>query len=230
MSELKLLQRNVMKIGPDDNVAVALTRLESGDQVVLAGQSYKIQSRVPAKHKFALQDFKIGDRIIMYGGLVGEATAAILKGDVITVSNMRHQSSEFHGKTTSLQRWNAPDISRWKDRRFQGYRRADGQVGTRNYWIVIPLVFCENRNIRALQEAFEKELGISPAQTYRRHVADLVELYREGKVEAIKDYEFREMSAVQAPKPFSPISTASSFSPTRWAAGARGKTLRHFAA
>ena len=77
-----------------------------------------------------------------------------------------------------------------------GYHRADGQVGTRNYWLVIPLVFCENRNIRALQEAFEKELGIAPPETYRRHVADLVKLYREGKLEEIKSYAFPEPASV----------------------------------
>jgi len=191
MTELKLLQRNVLKIAPEDNVAVALSRLDTGDEVVLEGQSYKIQSRVPAKHKFTLQDLNAGDRIIMYGGLVGEATAAIRKGEAITVSNMRHQSSDFHAKSTSRP-WDAPDISRWKGRTFKGYHRPDGQVGTRNYWIVIPLVFCENRNIRALQEAFEKELGISPAQNYRRHVADLVNLYRGGKIAEIKDYKFNE--------------------------------------
>ena len=49
---------------------------------------------------------------------MGEATAAIPKGEVITVSNMRHQSSDFHGKTTS-QTWDAPDISRWKGRTFR---------------------------------------------------------------------------------------------------------------
>jgi altronate hydrolase len=198
MSELKLLQRNALKIGPDDNVAVALSRLESGDEVVLDGQPCKIRSRVPAKHKFALRDLKPGDRIVMYGGLVGEATAAIPKGDVITVSNMRHQSSDFHGKTTS-QKWDAPDISRWKGRTFQGYQRADGQVGTRNYWLVIPLVFCENRNIRALQEAFEKELGISPQQTYRRHVADLIKLYQEGRVDEIKNFKFQETPLAPGP-------------------------------
>jgi len=163
MSELKLLQRKVLKIGPADNVAVALMRLEAGDQVVLDGQSYKIQSRVPAKHKFALQDFNAGDRIVMYEVLVGQATTAIRRGEVLSVFNTKHQSAEFHAKSVS-QTWNAPDVSRWSARTFLGYHRADGQVGTRNYWLVIPLVFCENRNIRALQEAFEKELGISPAR------------------------------------------------------------------
>ena len=195
MNELKVLQRNVLKISPVDNVAVGLMRLEKGDQVVLEGQSYNIQSRVPAKHKFALRDFNPGDGIVMYGVLVGQATAAIRKGEVLSVLNTKHQSAEFHAKSVS-QTWNAPDVSRWKARTFLGYHRADGQVGTRNYWLVIPLVFCENRNIRALQEAFEKELGISPPETYRQHVADLVKLYREGKTDEIKSYAFRENTSV----------------------------------
>jgi altronate hydrolase len=195
MNELKVLQRNVLKISPVDNVAVGLMRLEKGDQVVLDGQSYNIQSRVPAKHKFALRDFNTGDGIVMYGVLVGQATAAIRKGEVLSVLNTKHQSAEFHAKSVS-QTWNAPDVSRWKARTFLGYHRADGQVGTRNYWLVIPLVFCENRNIRALQEAFEKELGISPPETYRRHVADLVKLYREGKTDQIKSYAFPENTSV----------------------------------
>ena len=198
MNELKVLQRNVLRISPVDNVAVGLMRLEKGDQVVLDGQSYNIQSRVPAKHKFALRDFNPGDGIVMYGVLVGQATAAIRKGEVLSVLNTKHQSAEFHEKSVS-QTWNAPDVSRWKARTFLGYHRADCQVGTRNYWLVIPLVFCENRNIRALQEAFEKELGISPPETYRRHVADLVKLYREGKTDEIKSYAFPENTSVTNP-------------------------------
>ena len=198
MNELKLLQRNILKIDPADNVAVALMRLDTGDEGVLGGRSYKIQSKVPAKHKFALQDFKAGDGIFMYGVLVGQATTAIRQGEVISVANTRHQSAEFHPKSVS-QTWNVPDCRRWKARTFLGYHRADGQVGTRNYWLVIPLVFCENRNIRALQQAFEKELGISSPETYRRQVADLVRLYREGKTQEIRTYAFPETTPVADP-------------------------------
>ncbi len=57
---------------------------------------------------------------------------------------------------------------------------------------MIPLVFCENRNILALREAFQKELGLAPASAYRRHVADLVRLYREGKRDKIESHEFTD--------------------------------------
>jgi altronate hydrolase len=57
-----------------------------------------------------------------------------------------------------------------------GYHRADGQVGTRNYWLVLPLVFCENRNVERMREALEEELGYgSSHNSYRQYVRRLVE-------------------------------------------------------
>jgi len=47
---------------------------------------------------------------------------------------------------------------------------------------VIPLVFCENRNVAVLKQAFEEELGYAPPQVYRNQVARLVGLYKEGKI------------------------------------------------
>ena len=64
----------------------------------------------------------------------------------------------------------------WAGRTFMGYHRADGQVGTRNYWIVLPLVFCENRNIEKMREALEEELGYGSANSsYRQHVRELIQ-------------------------------------------------------
>jgi hypothetical protein len=82
--------------------------------------------------------------------------------------------------------WTAPDVSKWQRKTFRGYRRSDGQVGTRNYWVVVPLVFCENRNIGVLKQAFEEELGFAAPQIYRQQVAELARLYKEGRTEDIK--------------------------------------------
>jgi altronate hydrolase len=191
MTELKQFERQAVKIASQDNVVVALANLKAGESVVVDGETYVLSTSVPGKHKFAVRDLHPGDQIFMYGVLVGEATVPIRKGEVLTTSNTRHQAASFREKSAASV-WEAPDVSRWMGRTFQGYRRSDGQVGTRNYWLVIPLVFCENRNIQALREAFQQELGISPPQPYRRHVADLVQLYREGKIEEIKSREFFE--------------------------------------
>src|SRR5204862_4907595 len=89
-------------------------------------------------------------------------------------------SAEYQEKSAGYS-WIPPDVSRWRQKKFLGYRRSDGQVGTRNYWIVVPLVFCENRNIVNLKQAFEEELGFAAPQVYRQQVAELAKLYREGK-------------------------------------------------
>jgi altronate hydrolase len=141
---------------------------------------------VPAKHKFATEDLAAGADVIMYGVLVGKAAKPISRGERLTTSNVQHQASDFHEQSGQY-RWQAPDISRWKERTFAGYARPDGQVGTRNYWLVVPLVFCENRNIGVLKQAFEEELGFAPPQIYRRQVAELAKRYREGKLDVAGD-------------------------------------------
>ena len=44
---------------------------------------------------------------------------------------------------------------------------------------MVPLVFCENRNLGVLKQAFEEELGFAAPQVYRRQVRELVRLYHE---------------------------------------------------
>ena len=68
-----------------------------------------------------------------------------------------------------------------KGRTFNGYHRADGSVGTANYWIVIPLVFCENRNIQVMKEALVDKLGYKKAKSYENEVEQLMSLYQTGK-------------------------------------------------
>ena len=179
----------IMQIDPRDNVAVALTDLKRDDSVALNSQSYILASDVPPKHKFALADLPAGSGIRMYGVVVGQATAPIRRGEAVTTKNIRHDAAEFREKSREYS-WKAPDVTKWKGCTFSGYRRADGQVGTRNYWIVVPLVFCENRNISVLKQAFEEELGFAPPPIYQQQVAELARLYQEGKTGEIEHAAF----------------------------------------
>jgi len=174
------MNARVLKLDPRDNVLVALSDLARGETIVWAGATQVLRSDVPAKHKLATVDLAAGDEVVMYGVLVGKAVKPIAAGEVVTTGNLRHEASGFHPRAGEF-RWSAPDVSRWKHQTFRGYRRSDGQVGTRNYWLVAPLVFCENKNIQVLKQAFEEELGYASPQLYRRQVAELARLYREGR-------------------------------------------------
>lgn len=173
---------HLLKVHPKDNIIVALQDFEAGTEVYLDGQSYLLQETIPVKHKFAAQDFAIGDRIIMYGVQVGKAVQSISKGARISVENVKHAADAYQVQTGNLA-WQAPDVRRFQGRTFAGYHRADGKVGTRNYWLVFPLVFCENRNIEAIEEAMLEGLGYPSGKKQGADVRPLVELYQSGASE-----------------------------------------------
>jgi altronate hydrolase len=179
------MENKVLQIDSKDNVLIALEDLHPGEQVEYGNHRYELVSDIPAKHKFATEDLGVGAEIVMYGVLVGKAVKAIRRGERLTTTNTQHQAGDFREQSVQY-RWEPPDASRWKERTFLGYRRPDGQVGTRNYWLVVPLVFCENRNIGALKQAFEEELGFAAPQPYRQQVSHLAQLYRDGRSEELK--------------------------------------------
>ncbi len=164
----------VLRIDPRDNVLVALTPLPAGEALTFAGTSYVPLVDIPAKQKFAIEDLPVGSKIIMYGGVVGRVREAIPRGGLLSTRNVQHDATDFARRESHFQ-WTPPDVARWQGRTFNGYDREDGQVGTRNYWLVIPLVFCENRNVEALREAFEEELGYGRPRKYSQQVRALVE-------------------------------------------------------
>jgi altronate hydrolase len=165
--------QKVLKLDPRDNVLVALTALVANQPVNYAGTTYVPPTEVPAKFKFVEREMPVGSEVIMYGVIVGKVREHIPAGGIVTTRNLQHDASSYSTKRTPHS-WTPPDVSSWRNRTFLGYHRADGQVGTRNYWLVLPLVFCENRNVELLREAFEEELGYRKPNAYRRQVRDLI--------------------------------------------------------
>jgi len=173
-------QQIVLKVHPEDNVLVALANLLKDEKVVFEGQEYTMEETVKAKHKFATVDLAVGDSIIMYGVLVGKAQKAIKKGGLISTENVKHAANDFTVGERHTQ-WAKPDVSAFRGRTFNGYHRADGSVGTANYWVVIPMVFCENRNLDVLQQALVTDLGYGRNRSYQVQSQQLIELYKTGK-------------------------------------------------
>ena len=165
--------QNVLKLDARDNVLVALTPLKANEPVTYEGKTYVPATDVPAKFKFVEHDMPMGAEVIMYGVVVGKVREPIPSGGAVTTRNLQNDSSAY-STTRTVRPWNAPDVSVWAQRSFLGYPRADGKVGTRNYWLVLPLVFCENRNVEALREALEEELGYRRPNEYRRQVRNLI--------------------------------------------------------
>jgi len=161
------MDNRFLHIHPKDNILVALQDIPEGTQIIHNNVTIPISKKVKAKHKFALSPIKKDALVYMYGSIVGKALVPIQIGEAITTENLVHAAASYQ---VADQHWNftPPDIDNFKDRTFLGYHRKDGSVGTSNYWLVIPLVFCENRNVEVLKTALLKPLG------YKTSSADII--------------------------------------------------------
>ena len=175
------MAQHILRVHPDDNVLVALRNLQKGQRFQDNGQEYLLVEDIPAKHKFATTDLEAGSAIIMYGVLVGTAREGIAKGSRISTSNTKHAAGDYQLSGQRKTNWQPPPVGDWKDKTFQGYHRADGTVGVANYWLVVPLVFCENRNLEVLKEALLDELGYGRPTRYRQFTRQLVDSYKSGR-------------------------------------------------
>lgn len=132
---------NILRIHPDDNVAVALSDIKK-DTVINENESAVMTTEDITKgHKVALFDIAKGDKVIKYGNAIGTATADITKGSHVHVHNMKtalSETSEYEYQPVSM------PLRPCKKRTFKGYKRADGSVGIRNELWIIPTVGCVN--------------------------------------------------------------------------------------
>ncbi len=192
------MKQLVLKVHPKDNVLVALISLSKGAVVSYNGEEFTMQEDIPAKHKFFTQDMKNGDAIMMYGVLVGKAQLNIAKGSRMSTENTKHAAEPYDYRNAKFE-WQAPDVSRFKGRTFNGYHRNDGRVGTANYWLFIPTVFCENRNLDVIREAMHNELGYAVTDKYKQYTNELLKAFQQG--EAIDKVDLGP-SAVQQSRPF----------------------------
>jgi altronate hydrolase len=104
---------------------------------------------------------------------------SIPSGCAITIENVKHASESYNENNEDFT-WTAPDISNFEGRTFNGYHRKDGKVGTGNYWLVIPLTFCENRNIDVLEGALAEKLGYETKKDFAVDTDALIAQYKAG--------------------------------------------------
>ncbi len=168
-----------LQIHPKDNILAALQDIKKGFTVNFNGSSFETIDVVRTKHKFAVRDFEKEDEIIMYGALIGRATKPTAKGKSITIDNVVHATSDYSASQRKLS-WQSPDVTKWKNRTYDGYHRADGSVGTANHWLIIPLVFCENRNVEVMKSALMKALGYQTTTDFIVDTETLIEQYEKG--------------------------------------------------
>jgi altronate hydrolase len=182
----------VLKINPADNVLVALQDIPAETTLHYDGKVYTTKEPIPAKHKFFMQDMAAGDELYMYGVLVGKVQYNVLAGARMSTDNTKHAAEPYAYRDVDYT-WQVPDVSKFEHRTFMGYHRTNGDVGTANYWLFIPTVFCENRNLDIIKESLYSELGYAVDDKYKSYTHKLVEAFNKG--EDIDNLDFSPASA-----------------------------------
>ncbi len=174
------MKNSILQIHPADSILVALKNLQAGETVEYNGHHYTLKENIPAKHKFYMEDAEAGTEVTMYGVLVGKTEKAVSAGSRVSTENLKHASGAYDYRNASY-KWSPPDISKFRNLGFMGYHRHDGRVGTANYWLFIPTVFCENRNLDVIREVLQDELGYSVTEKYKSFTRELILARQEGR-------------------------------------------------
>lgn len=128
----------MIHLDPTDNVAVATESITSGQQLSVGDLILTSQSTIPRGHKVAIRPIAPGAQVLKYGQPIGVADALIEPGQHVHTHNVRDR----HSIATDLTDIDPPDPPAKQTHVFQGFHRADGRVGTRNYVAVLSTVNC----------------------------------------------------------------------------------------
>lgn len=144
-------QPRLLILHPNDNVAIALADIYAGEIGNAAGPTL-LQS-VKQGHKVAVAAIRAGQNIFRYGQTIGQATADIAIGEHVHVQNlgMGEHSRDYAHASEAMR------VEPTKEKRtFNGYHRADGRVGTRNYIGILTSVNCSGSVAKFIAEAADK--------------------------------------------------------------------------
>jgi altronate hydrolase len=143
----------VLQLDPGDNVAVSLGDLGAGQSITVPGQApVTAAAEVPRGHKIAIRPIEAGSPVIKYGQAIGHAVTAVAAGDHVHTHNLGMAEIEREYEFATARTTPPPPPG---DRpTFLGYRRANGQAGTRNYIGVLTSVNCSATAARLIADQF----------------------------------------------------------------------------
>jgi len=140
-----------LKLHPTDNVAVVLEPVAAGTAVLVDGRPIVAGEAVPAFHKIALEDMGFGELALKYGAPIGETSQSVRRGSWVHSHNLRTGLSEVMSYLYEPDA--AAEHESSKGLTFDGYRRSNGAVGTRNEIWILPTVVCVNNTAESIARA-----------------------------------------------------------------------------
>jgi altronate hydrolase len=150
--------RVAVQVHPDDSVAVLVAARNAGDRITVGSVALTLTQDVPAGHKVALRAHTAGTSVVKYGMPIGNATVDIAAGDWVHSHNLATALSgelayEYRAAAFATRVMPATMPT------FDGYRRADGRVATRNEVWIINTVGCVNTAAERIAQAARAQYG-----------------------------------------------------------------------
>jgi altronate hydrolase len=148
MSSEKAAART-LRLSGEDNVVVAADRIEPGTGIA---PYVETSQRIPFGHKIAAKQIAEGEPIVKFGQIIGFASKPIAPGDWVHEHNVvMHDFERDYQIAAAARPENILPIE--EQATFQGYRRANGRTGTRNYVGILTSVNCSASVARFMAEA-----------------------------------------------------------------------------
>jgi len=144
--------QRLLTLNARDNVAIALDDIEAGEGIDAGG--LKLAQPVKRGHKVAISRIGKGQNVLRYGQIIGQALFDIAEGEHVHSHNLgmgEHARDYAHASDNhALEAFS-------ENRTFNGYHRADGRVGTRNYLGILTTVNCSGSVAKFIAQAAERE-------------------------------------------------------------------------
>jgi altronate hydrolase len=148
---------SVIVVQPDkDNIAIAVRDIRAGESVDAAGRTLVVADDVPAGHPLAIRVILPGEPIVEYGQPWG-ISRGLEAGRRITHDRIDDRLPPAHDAACSA----VPAVEQIPPDRipsFDGFRRSDGRVGTRNYVVVCPTSMCSVHHATRIAAIAEQDL------------------------------------------------------------------------
>ncbi len=148
-------QTTVLKINKADSVVVCLRPLQKGEIINVDGEDITILQDTPSGHKILIHDTEEGVDIIKYGYPIGHAKVNLKAGEWVNENNLKTNLAGTLEYTYSPVN---EDINiENENKKFKGYIRKSGDVGTRNEIWIVPTVGCVNGVAERLVNKLKEE-------------------------------------------------------------------------
>ncbi|MBN9672210.1 UxaA family hydrolase [Roseibium aggregatum] len=141
-----MTDQKILVLNSADTVAILPARAASGSDPL--GVGAPLASAVPAGHKIARVRHEVGEPVLKFGQIIGAASEVIAPGDHVHSHNCAfsaHDSAYAVGADLARAKAAIPQVA---PRTFNGYRRQNGQTGTRNYIALCATVNCSATVVR----------------------------------------------------------------------------------